>query len=1560
MISIGAVESTECFVGTPEAPQQVLRVTIDRDLTTPHPITVTGQRVRGSAEIPAGTGPTTIEIPITTDASPGESIPITLTTGDTHDTTAVSARFTGTFTVAEPGWTMYLVSHFHYDPVWWNTQAGYTATWELQGNDGSTRPVWEHNGFNLVRAHIEMAIADEDYTFVLAEVDYLKPFWDLHPEYRDVLTNLIATGRVEIMGGTYNEPNTNLTGSETTIRNLVYGVGYQRDVLGADPATAWQLDVFGHDPQFPGLVADAGLSSTSWARGPFHQWGPILSKFNEAGGDARNMQFPAEFEWISPSGKGVLTHYMPNHYSAGWWMDSSATLADAENAVYQLFLALKPAAATKNTLLPVGTDYTPPNKWVTEIHRDWNARYVWPRFICGNPRDFFAAVRAEFDSRGLSPSPQTRDMNPIYTGKDVSYIDTKQAQRAAETAATDAEKLAAFASALGLGHYPHTAMDKVWRQLAYGAHHDAITGSESDQVYIDLLTGWREAHDLADQVRTTSLTALLGQVDTEGEGKALTITNTLAFPRTDLVRVTVDGGGRIIAADGTEVPTVVESQVGGSTTLAFVARDVPSMGWRTYRLLPGPVTHWTTANGTTTITNNHFAVTVDPAQGGALTSIRERATGRELLRDGGLGNELRLYDEYPAHPEFGEGPWHLVPSGPVTSSASTTAESVHIEESPAGARITITGTVGELRYEQRITLWHGLDRVDFRTRVLDFTGADRLLRVKFAADIPGARPVSEVAGAVIARGFGIIDVDSAHAPWTLDNPANTFFALSSTAHLELQTPTGAPLGKAAIAVAEVVVNDLDNAAHHARELVVALGRIGVTATTSTAHGARYGWLQVDSNLPDIRIVLGGPDVNPVAEAVLANGGRDELDRQLAQRGAARVLVPAKTTVEDAWVANADLRGPDALPTLVIAGIDNARLTAEIAAVAAEFTATTSATTTVTHTATDGGTLTLLDEHTVGLLTYGLPGFAVDPTGALHISLMRSCTGWPSGIWLDPPARRTPDGSAFQLQHWTHDFDYALVSSAGDWRAAELVARGSEFSTPLLATVNPAHPGSLPAEHSFLTVEPARQVQVQTIKATGNPHATGTTTTDNRKLTVRLVETTGKPTTATVSTPSGWLDAHETDLLEQRPRANVIAGTDIAINLTGAQIATVVATPAPVTTPANPTNPAGARADADLTSTTAPADGPAPASPANPVGMPPPANAAGASAPAHPANPADVPTPAHPAGAPAPAHPTNPDGMPTTPANPAGAPPPAHPAETTNPAAISTPVHPATPRTPAVPVGLVGEPLGPTGEIAQPVYTRYWLHNRGPAPAGFLPVSIAVDSTVCRLAPGETVTGTVVLASHLRDRAIESTVDVLVPAGWTADPGTRPVRLAESGHTRFPLTVTAPTDADAGLYFARVQLAVGADLLEDVITMVVQGGAADDIIPPPAGPEVNHAEQLKGTTADTARPLGLELSVVTESVDVTCGEKAVLTVRATSTASDNIDGEAMVVSPWGTWHLIGPYTSGFHVPADSSTDVSFEVAAPPHAQPGTWWAMVKLMWFGRVQYSPAIPVRVHLP
>ncbi|PRC46196.1 alpha-mannosidase, partial [Mycobacterium sp. ITM-2017-0098] len=300
-----SAESTELFTGPADAPQQVVRVAYG-GCTASTPVRIDGPGLQSVGDPVAEPGGTSVDVSVSVvDPVVGQRRPARATAGDR------SVEFE--FTVAEPGWTMYMVSHFHYDPVWWNTQAAYTSVW-TEDPPGRCR---QTNGFDLVSAHLEAARREPEYKFVLAEVDYLKPFWDTHPEERADLRRLIAEGRVEIMGGTYNEPNTNLTSPETTIRNFVHGIGFQRDVLGAEPATAWQLDVFGHDPQFPGMAADAGLTSSSWARGPHHQWGPMASE-NGRAGDPERMQFASEFEWMAPSGRGLLTHYMPAHYAAGW------------------------------------------------------------------------------------------------------------------------------------------------------------------------------------------------------------------------------------------------------------------------------------------------------------------------------------------------------------------------------------------------------------------------------------------------------------------------------------------------------------------------------------------------------------------------------------------------------------------------------------------------------------------------------------------------------------------------------------------------------------------------------------------------------------------------------------------------------------------------------------------------------------------------------------------------------------------------------------------------------------------------------------------------------------------------------------------------------------------------------------------------------------------------------------------------------------------------------------------------------------------------------------------
>ncbi|TGD85346.1 alpha-mannosidase [Mycolicibacterium sp. CH28] len=1398
---VTSAESTELFVGPPDAPLQLVRVG-HSEATGSEVVAVLGDGLESEdTAVRPGDGAVEIAVRVARQV-----------VGQRRTARVVAgAEFPFEFTVAEPGWSMYMISHFHYDPVWWNTQGAYTSLW-TENPPGRAR---QNNGFALVAAHLDMARRDQDYKFVLAEVDYLKPYFDTHPEDRADLRRLIADGRVEVMGGTYNEPNTNLVGAETAIRNFVHGIGYQRDVLGADPATAWQLDVFGHDPQFPGMAVDAGLTSSSWARGPHHQWGPMAAKDGQAG-DPRRMQFRSEFEWIAPSGLGLLTHYMPAHYSAGWWMDSAVSLAEAERATFELFTALKAVALTRNVLLPVGTDYTPPNTWVTEIHRDWNSRYTWPRFVCALPSEFFAAVRAESSERGLTPSPQTRDMNPIYTGKDVSYIDTKQANRAAEDAVLGAERFAVFAALLSGARYPEAALAKAWVQLAYGAHHDGITGSESDQVYLDLLTGWRDAWELGRTARSASLHLLSRAVATGPE--TIVVWNPLGHNRTDIVtaalQTPVGPGVTVVDAAGRSIPAVVS---GDGHQVSWRAADVGSLGWRSYRLIPTGATNkatgWQPVDGVQ-IANEHHRLRVDPTRGGGVVSLVELAADRELIAQGRVGNELAVYDEYSAHPQAGEGPWHLLPAGPVRCSSAAEADSVQAYRCPLGERLVVRGRIGEvLRYTQVLTLWHGIDRVDTSTTIDEFTGADQLVRLRWPCPVPGALPVSEVGDAVIGRGFGLLHdhdsgadlaVDSAKHPWTLDNPAHGWFGLSSAARVRVGD------GCRAISVAEVVVPAEDTA--WARDLMVALVRAGVTATCGSAAQPRYGHLEVDSNLPDARIALGGPDDNAFTADVLAAAGHTyalELHRQLSATGQARVWVPAVEPLDRVWRPDADLRDIRALPVLIIAGHWAGGLADAITALVDDLD---DAQIEVTQDAP--ACLEQFESRTVALLNRGVPGFAIEPDQTLHSSLMRSCTGWPSGVWIDPPQRKAPDDSSFQLQHWTHTFDFALVSTPGDWRTGEISTRSAEFNHPMLCVVAADGAGTLPADGTLLTVEPAGAVQLAALKIGGNPTATGSSApADPEDVTIRLVETRGGAADVSITCGVGRVSAVvSADLLE-----TARSDGEPPLRMHGYQIATLLAR-------------------------------------------------------------LDVPT--------------------------------------------------------VLDAG--GTALAPDSEDAQPLYARYWLHNRGPAPLGGLPAVAHLHPETVTAEPGERVRLRLTAASDCSDATLTGTVRLRGPRGWTTGPGELAFELPTGHHREADIVVTVPADAAPGDYPVRAQLTLAGDV-------------------PPAWRQT--VEDICVVSVGTPGERLVRLVTEPSDVVVAAGDRARLAVTVGSDAFADLALEAHLISPWGTWEWAGPAACGAVLRARSTVEVAFDIAPPPWASPGRWWALIRIGCAGRLLYSPTVAVTV---
>ncbi|MGO8955896.1 MAG: glycoside hydrolase [Streptosporangiaceae bacterium] len=1471
---IAGVDSTDLFGGSTARPLQIIKVTLTNearsaivsDPRTAISVRVTGPQV-GTPEPAlvthlAASGQVTAEVPVEVPpgVAAGTRLPVVASAVSPD---GPDAELAGEITVAEPGWVMWMVSHFHYDPVWWSTQGQFLESRLLLPDEHGEMPA-VRSAFELVRLHLDAARRDPDYKFVLAELDYLKPHFDAHPEDRADLLDFIKAGRIELVGGNYNEPNTNLTCAESTIRNAVYGIAYQRDVLGGTPRTSWMLDAFGFDPGYPGLMAAAGLTESSWARGPFHQWGP-----NRSAGDNKLMQFASEFEWLSPDGNGLLTSYMANHYGAGWVTQHAKTLADAEADAYEQFRQLAPVAATRNVLLPVGGDHVVPSRWATAIHRDWNARYVWPRFVTAVPGEFFAAVRADAAERDAWITPQTRDMNPVYTGKDVTYIDTKQAQRAAETAVLDGERLAALAWLAG-ADYPAASLDKAWRQLMFGAHHDAITGTESDQVYLDLLGGWREAWERGQQARSAAIGYLAGLADTSSLGAraaatgpaiAIMVVNSLSFGRSAMTCIDLrlppgwPGWLQLLDDSGAQVPFLAEGVIrtaGGqlsSVTVTFRATDVPGVGYRCYLAAgaqPGAAVGWQPAPGSV-LENEAFLVEADPARGGTLARVVDFRTGTELIRPG--ANELMLQPEHPTHPRWGEGPWHLCPAGPGTGSSALPAV-VRAERCPVGSRLVAEYQLGSLRVTQETLLWDGADRIEFRTHVDGSIGQDHLLRLIFPVEVQGGLPVYQTALSVIGRPPGPIDTDVAEHSYTLDSPANEWLAVGSTATVAVTDDTGAR-HRQAIGVAEVITPPAARA--EARALLVALAAQGVTATCSVPDGPRYGYSELDSNLPDFRICLGGPADNAQTERVLTLAGpraADALARELADHGAARLWIPAARSRSGGFGPGADLRAPLDLPVLIVAAADLAaeirRLTADLADSVIEASGVPPA----GDAQVAGGPATALAGHTVALLNRGTPSGLVTPDGLLTMALMRASSSWPCGVWMDGEKRTCPDGSSFAWQHWSHTFEYALTADVGDWRSAGFAAAGHDYNHKLLAVATGLHPGPLPVSMQLVSVEPATAL-LSALKPFGNPLAPAGSPEVSDGVTIRLRDIGGTgPVPARVNLFTGLAAANLTRLCEE--------GREVALALSAEGAHVEVPAAGTITLAVRPGNLLAGeqrriRREAGAT-----------ASP--PAGLP--------------------------------------------------------------------------------------EQAAGLPEPAQPVHARYWLHGKGPAPAGNMPVAVHLSPGELRL--DEDGPAGLRLTVACGPTPAEGAVTLTAPAGMTLQPaGPLAYKLPPFGYQEWNVAVTVDPGCVPGRRFATAQITDPAgQLIEDSVLLGIGQ-------PPPLRLDLPLPEVARMQEAIADALAGeADISLAAEQLALAPGQSGALEVVVRNWAASAVHGEAQLISPFGSWIQAGPWTTGFAVPAGAVSTVQFEVAVPPTARPGEqWWAIVKLMYFGRVRYTRAAEVTV---
>ena len=964
--------------------------------------------------------------------------------------------------------------------------------------------VYAMGAFDIMREYCRMHRMDPLFRSTISEIDYLKPYFDMFPEDRETLLAAFREGRSspDVM---YNQPNEQNCSGEALVRNFLYGQLFHGRVLGGICYCYGPGDVFGHPNQLSQIARKSGCIGVTW--------------------DKHIFNFPPFFNHLALDGS-VLPH---KRGEAQW------------EEVRRMGLSVR----------TTGIDQTPPT--------DWHHTLV-PQVKQATYYDLMAAIHRDCEEKQAHLPVTSRDMSLYHAATAMSRTDLKIANRLGENTLLMAERFATLANLLG-ARYPEKALDKAWRQILCGQHHDSITGTHNEISFVDLMNSYREALELGRDVLERSL-AYLGQaVDAGGVEYSLVVFNPLAWQRSDVVHATVEMNGKqsftIQDHRGKNVPFEVlrtrQDEEGQTAEIRFVGHNLPSLGYRAYRVVPGKkALPRRKRDAGASIENEHYRIEVDPERGGGIVSLYDKEARREIIdrKTHHVGNELAILEEVPDRQETQH---EFYTTGLAMFSCEKRAV-VEVESGPVSRTLRARYSMGELcGVVQEITLYKGVKRIDFKTILEDYQGEDNLFCITFPTNLRGAAPIFEERFGVVTRNDskGYLDFRTHRQVMFSDcavYAANKWIEYGVNAVVQLGR------NKYALGMVGLIAPDDRGDIAVAEDLQRILIRKGVTCTPWYDKGGPH-WGSYLPNMDEdllytrFRISLGSGGKNAYARKLLSKQTkqvRRAFDQRLKKHGYACLFVKDADLRDSSWPP---------LPVLIVEAKTAADLRQAVKDLTAGFDATAIIRLPAEVDAT--GETHTVDNYGVAVINEGTYANSIEKGGVICMMLAHTCR-WYGGTNTFPEGYLVPENK-------NHVFQYAVYPHKGTWRDGATQRAAYEFNFPLLARrCQPLKKPVLPPEHAFMEVRPDNIV-LDAVKPFGNPIAAfeRNGVCDAAKgIMLRLYDTHGVNSEAQIRFASGVQSAWTANLIEKRQADVPVSNGEFHLDVPAFSIETVGFVPAP--------------------------------------------------------------------------------------------------------------------------------------------------------------------------------------------------------------------------------------------------------------------------------------------------------------------------------------------------------------------------------------------------------------
>ena len=452
--------------------------------------------------------------------------------------------------------TVHLICNAHLDPVWqWR--------WE-EGASEAISTFW---------VAAEILKERRDLIFCHNEAVLYRWVERLDPALFREITRLVRAGRWAVSGGWYLQPDANMPGIESTIRQIAEGRDYFRRKFGAVPRVAYNFDSFGHSAGLPQVLRQAGYEMYIHMRP-----------------QAGEMELPSDlYRWRGSDGSEILAYriavglYHTEYDNIGDRLKKGVTLALDRGRDIPVFWGIGDHGGG-----PTRKDLETIDRFRQDERR--------VRIVHSTPDRFLDAVKED----GRTAPIVRGDLQHCFTGcyTSLSRLKRRAVQSLGLLTQTEALRAASWWSLKQ--NYPEEKLRGAWRGHLFNDFHDILPGScveaaekdaldlygkveaEARCLRLDAAAAWARRCGMRAEIPLTVLNAnpALRRVPVEAE---FMIEHRPKWTGTWHSRV-IDAAGRTMASQE-EQPEPLLPFNGWRRKTVFMA-DLPAVGASFYAVQP--------------------------------------------------------------------------------------------------------------------------------------------------------------------------------------------------------------------------------------------------------------------------------------------------------------------------------------------------------------------------------------------------------------------------------------------------------------------------------------------------------------------------------------------------------------------------------------------------------------------------------------------------------------------------------------------------------------------------------------------------------------------------------------------------------------------------------------------------------------------------------------------------------------------------------------------------------------------------------------------------------------